>query len=167
MAIVVLVLLNSVWSVLIPISSISFCFTLLLFIKIWYVLFTAICHYFLQEGRGHDLSLFQLSLLGQEGGGKFKYTQCHYFRRFFMKFVPKSLYVFFIFIFASFFFAFFIYRYKSLSLLFLYLSFLSFVIHCYAAFQISIEENSDLAGNIQKKLYDIVQLDLDLSWTLT
>ena len=32
-------------------------------------------------GRG-DLSLFQLSLLGKEGGGKLKYTQCHPFYRF-------------------------------------------------------------------------------------
>ena len=31
-----------------------------------------------------DLSLFQLSLLGQEGGGKFEYAQWHFFHRFFI-----------------------------------------------------------------------------------
>ena len=31
-----------------------------------------------------DLSLFQLSLLGQEGGGKLKCAQCYYFCRFFL-----------------------------------------------------------------------------------
>ena len=37
-----------------------------------------------------DLSLFQLSLLGQEGGGKFRYAQCQFFRRFFyIAFVPN------------------------------------------------------------------------------
>ena len=29
-----------------------------------------------------DLSLFQLSLIGQEGGGRFKYAQCHFFAGF-------------------------------------------------------------------------------------
>ena len=30
----------------------------------------------------YDLLLFQLSLLGQEGGGELKYAQCHYFCHF-------------------------------------------------------------------------------------
>ena len=37
-----------------------------------------------------DLSLFQLSLLGKEGGGNLKYAWCHPFYRFFYEVFPKA-----------------------------------------------------------------------------
>ena len=38
-----------------------------------------------------DLLLFQLSLLGKDGGGKLKYARCHPFYCFLLEVVPKCL----------------------------------------------------------------------------